>query len=292
MSRTLVRDRDRRTITAVDRARSGIGMPRAAGVVRTTACDRATRGRRAARGLRLQSSPSPSQAVASRGGRSVTRRNAGRARRRYRRSSGWPVRTSSTTPITSHSRPSHTSLATDSSPNRCGQSPIARSSTLIHPVPRSSIVRMAGALSHGDRLGKTPIADVEVPRGLLHWKAQMSGYEMRRRRRSRPLLGRALPVCAISSESNPGRNGTDHRARDDVIDSRPDMFPRSTCRIIGSTARRSRTGTSNDSWTTAVTDAGSSGANPSWTTAKPCRLRPRWRGFTMPRVGQVLPAGR
>ena len=48
------------------------------------------RGRRAARGSRPQSSRSPSSAVASRGGRSATRRFAGRGRRRCPRSSGSP----------------------------------------------------------------------------------------------------------------------------------------------------------------------------------------------------------
>ena len=133
------------------------------------------RGRRAVRGSRRRSSPSPSPLVASPGGRSATRRSAGRGRRRCRRSSGWPATTSSTKRTSSRSRRSHTSRrstprGTDAGdrPTRVHRLRSARCGRLLPPV-RPERRAMASARQDAGRRRQraTRPAALESPDGGL-----------------------------------------------------------------------------------------------------------------------------
>ena len=116
VNRTMVRHRNRRTITAAEYAISPRPAPRSC---RQEHCPRSSgRGRRAACSSLLLPSRSPSSSVASPGGRSATRRCAGRGRKHCRRLSGWPTRTSSTLPIPLRNRRSRTSPTIHSSRKR------------------------------------------------------------------------------------------------------------------------------------------------------------------------------
>ena len=117
VSRTLVQERKRRTITASD-----VRSLAAACHARLSSSGDSLRSRgrecRAARWSWPRSSRSPSEPVASRGGRTATRRYAGRGRRRCPRSSGSRRLRSSTTRTGLRSRRSYTSARIHSLPNR------------------------------------------------------------------------------------------------------------------------------------------------------------------------------
>jgi serine/threonine protein kinase len=124
VSRTLVRDRDRRTITASNvRDLASACHARLASSGNNRRSSR--RGRRAARELRLRSSRSSSRPAVSLGGRNEKRRLAGRAGRHCPRSSGWPATTSSMRRTSLRERPSRTSLTIRFLPNNSGRSPVA-----------------------------------------------------------------------------------------------------------------------------------------------------------------------
>ena len=143
------------------------------------------------------------------------RRSAGRGIRRSQRLRSSPTLRNSTMPIGSRSRRSHTSPTIPSSQTDHGD--LRR---LRHQLPTPpgadcvSTVRTAAAASRGGRVGKTPIADAQVPRG----PAALESRDGRPRgRRKMSVMGgarsrRQLQFSALSSEPDPARHGP-HRVR-------------------------------------------------------------------------------
>ena len=261
-----MRDRERRTITAVEVRDLAVGMSRAAvssgqsaGVARPpdVAPHAACRSNRRARS---------SRPVASRGGRSATPRSAGRG------SEALPeiIRLAGADKFDEAYRARAAGAALHSltipcSPNSCRA--ISRPATIDSDPPGAEVFyRPYGRNQAPWRpLGRTPVADVTVPRGLMHWKVQLAGRQDGRRRRSWPFLGTTrlrftlfpanqVPagMVRIASSDRPFQRSS----------RRSNIFQKSTCRTTGLTVTRSPTAPSNGSWTTADTGAPSCGTQP------------------------------
>ena len=159
-------------------ARSRISMPRAPVLVWIMSLRSPGRGRRgarncgaAARRARRRSRCHRVVGTAQREGTLGAARGAARDRQ-----AGGVLR-SSTTRTGSRSRRSDTSLRIHSSRNRSSGSPYA-SRVDSDPAGASVFYRPYGRSDAPWRpLGKTPVADASVPRGLMHWKAEMAGHE-------------------------------------------------------------------------------------------------------------------
>ena len=177
----MVRNRDRRTITAADvrdlasachaQLSSGAQPPvdAVADVAPRAARGRCRRARRRRQWHRMV-------------GAAQLRRCAGRGRKRCRRLSGWPARTSSTPPIR---------LAQQAQPyipddpllaEQIRGSPDGRSSTPIRPAPMSSTARTAGATSRGGRSGRrrspAPACHAGCCTGKSSWRATRSAEDV------------------------------------------------------------------------------------------------------------------
>ncbi len=107
-------------------------------------------------------------------------------------------------------------------------------------------------------LGRTPVAGAQVPRGLLHWKAEMADREV-----AEDVAGIRSWESAVKlqfslfrpDQTPPGmvRIPSSTHGRADCSCPGSITFPRSTCPITGLTVTRSRIASSSGSWTMAAT---------------------------------------
>ncbi len=122
-------------------------------------------------------------------------------------------------------------------------------------------------------LGTTPLPDATVPRGLLHVKVEMAGHEMAEDVGPAPFAARRLRFALFpANQVPPGMVRI--TSRDAPFKTGMPAFehlPRSTCQTIGSIGTRSRIAPSSNSWTRGDTGAPSCGRNRSSGTAAPSR---------------------
>ena len=169
-----------------------------------------------------------------------TRRCAGHASRRCRRSSGWPAPTNSTRRFVWRRRRSSTSPMTRCSPSSYGRSRERRQSNRCRRARRCSTGRTDARNNHGGRSGRTPIENASVPRGLLHWKAELAGYDVAEDVGPGPFWPPAFHFGLVPAGHGASRDGPDRLVGPAVSDcSFPDSITcrRSASRLLDRPAR-------------------------------------------------------